>query len=390
MTLSLQSCLGLGSPFKTIKTSQGSQIGVNDGNQAALHGKIYFTLDRNLYVLDGDKELRQLTKGVDVRDPAVSPDGSKIAFIIRYQNYSDLAVMPTAGGPWRVLISGAGQYVPNPPLTTPKSTALWFAQPAWSSDSQHLLVLSDYQKEYWNFGLDPAIIQYDSPILDLEVFSLSLNDPTDLQVVAYPVIGDGGLRDPSYRPGHSDQILYTGYKYDASTSTQQHIGLYMEDPGTIADNPGVYHPGLPGNEYDPSVEITADQDGLMNLEPVFSPDGNTILYVRRNDSTHMSLYTMPVPNGITTNASAQAAEQTAMRAYNQSSLLKTSEYISQPIWSPDGKQILYMNFQDSSFDLWLANVTKKSDGTYSIQGDPMQLTATSGHLDADSRPCWSK
>jgi hypothetical protein len=249
--------------------------------------------------------------------------------------------------------------------------------------------LSDYQKEYWNFGLDPAVVQYDNPILDLEVFSLSLNDPTNLQLVAYTVVGDGGLRDPTYRPGHSKQIMYTGYKYDATSGTHQHVGLYMENPDIIANNPGVYHPGLPGNEYDPSVEITADQDDLMNLEPTFSPDGNTILYVRRNDATHMSLYTMPVPNGVTTNPSAQTAEQTAMQAYNQSALLKTSTYISQPVWAPDGKQILYMDYQNSAFDLWLANVTKNSDGTYKMQGDPMQLTATNGHLDADSRPCWS-
>ena len=389
MMLSLQSCLGLGSPFKTITTSKGNQIGVNTDNQAAFHGKIYFTLDRNLYMLDGNKNLHQLTNGIDARDPAVSPDGSKIAFIIRYQDYSDLAIMPASGGAWQVLVSGAGQYIPNPPLTTPQSTAHWFAQPAWAPDGQHLLVLSDWQKDYWNFGLDPNIVQYDNPILDLEVFSLSLADPTNLQVVAYPTIGDGGLRDPAYRPGHSDQMLYTGYKYDAATGTHQHTGLYMEDPNAIANNPGVYHPGLPGNEVDPSVEITADQDDLMNLEPTFSPDGNTILYMRRNDASHMSLYTMPVPDGVTTNSSAQAAEQTAMQAYSQSTLLKTSTYISQPVWSPDGKQILYMDNQNNSFDLWLANVTKNRNGTYNIQGDPMQLTTTSGHLDADSRPCWS-
>src|SRR5579884_83302 len=123
MMLSLQSCLGLGRPFKTITTSKGNQIGVNTDNQVTFHGKIYFTLDHNLYVLDGNKNLRQLTNGIDVRDPAVSPDGSKIAFIIRYQEHSDLAIMPSSGGAWQVLVSGAGQYVPNPPLTTPKSTA---------------------------------------------------------------------------------------------------------------------------------------------------------------------------------------------------------------------------------------------------------------------------
>ncbi len=375
-------------------TSKGDQIGVNNDSQAAFKGKIYFTLDHNLYMLDGGKNLHQLTKGIDVRDPAVSPDGTKIAFIIRHDIYSDLAVMSSSGGAWRILLSGAGRYVPNPPLTTPKSTAHWYTQPAWAADNRHLLVLSDYMKEYWNFGFTSTEIGgaggYDNPILDLQLFSLSLSNPTKLQAVAYAVIGDGGLRDPSYRPGHNDQIIYTGYKYDAATGTHQHVGLYLEDPNAIANNPGVYHPGLSGVETGPAIEITPDQDDLMNLEPTFSPDGDTLLYVRRNDATHMSLYTMPVPNEVTNNPDNQATQKKALQAYSESSKLMTSQYLSQPIWSPDGKQILYIDYQNSIFDIWLANVAKNGSGAYSIQGTPIQLTTANGHLDGDVRPCWSR
>ncbi len=78
LALSLQSCLGLGgggsstsSNFQTKSTANGTTIGINQTAQAVFKGKIYFTLNRNLYVLDGTRNVTQLTHGMDVRDPAV-------------------------------------------------------------------------------------------------------------------------------------------------------------------------------------------------------------------------------------------------------------------------------------------------------------------------------
>src|SRR5271166_2344879 len=100
LTFGLQSCQGIGgndtsSNFNTVATtSKGDQIGINNDSTVVFKGKIYFTLDHDLYVLDGTKTLHQLTKNVAVYDPAVSPDGKWIAFIARYQNWSDLVMMP--------------------------------------------------------------------------------------------------------------------------------------------------------------------------------------------------------------------------------------------------------------------------------------------------------
>src|SRR5438477_9346414 len=119
LAMSMQSCLGIGdntgstsnSNFKqATTTANGTPIGVNTSDQAIFKGKIYFTVDRNLYVLDGNRNVKLLTHGMDVRDPAVSPDRKWIAFIIRHddKNYSDLALMSASGGPWRILCSGVG------------------------------------------------------------------------------------------------------------------------------------------------------------------------------------------------------------------------------------------------------------------------------------------
>src|SRR5690242_14879191 len=103
LALGLQSCLSIGGTtnnnadkFKTKGNVGGAEIGVSD--KVGFKGKIYLTLARNLFVLNDQLQLQPLTHNMDVRDPAVSPDGKQIAFIQRYKDYADLLVMPSGGG----------------------------------------------------------------------------------------------------------------------------------------------------------------------------------------------------------------------------------------------------------------------------------------------------
>ena len=396
LALSMQSCLGIGgntginssTNFKqATTTSNGTSIGVNTSDQAIFKGKIYFTLDRNLYVLDGNRNIKQLTHGMDVRDPAVSPDGKWIAFIVRHddKNYSDLVYMPTSGGPVKILCTGAGRYINNPPYPAPKSTSAWYAQPAWAPDSTHLLFLSDFQKEQWNPGVDAFL-------LDLMVFSISIHDscPSQARNVAFASYGDGGDRDPSYRP-HHNEVVYTHFAYDSS-QTKQVIQILLTNPDTIATHPQMgYKPGV--YEFDPAVALTPPTPDLTNMEPTFSPDGNSLAYIRRQDATHMALYIMRVPDGLTNGLKPTAdIAQKALAPYQQSSLILTSLYVSQPIWSPDGKQIAYLNYTNNVFNIWLVNLSVNAKtGLYTMSNNstPVQLTDAGGHLNADSRPFWT-
>jgi Tol biopolymer transport system component len=378
LAISLQGCLGIGD-----KTQNGNTITTNSNGtnvnivQNLFKGKIYFTIDHNLWVTDGKNNTREIMTGGNIYDPAVSPNGKWIAVSMRYKNSSDIAYIPVGGGTRRNLLSGSGQYYHDGPFI--KSSYHWFAQPAWSPDSTHILFLSDNEKEDW------YATGINAPLLDLQVFSISFNNPSAKpQDVAYANFGDGGDRDPSYRPGHPTEIIYTHYTYDTATRTQQVIQIFLEDATAIANHPGVYHPGLPG--YDPGVAITDPKD--QNLQPAFSPDGNAIVYVRRESSTQMGLYVMPVPQGVTANPNDPKVEQQALLPYKKSSHILSGQYVSQPVWSPDGKQIAYLFYNNSEFDLWLANVTYNAKtGTYSLQGNPVQLTT--GGIDGNSRPFWT-
>ncbi|GCE25934.1 hypothetical protein KDA_14180 [Dictyobacter alpinus] len=411
LTLSLQGCLGgADDNYKSVTHGKNGDVKINI-QQAAFKGKIYFTLERNLYVLDGkDKEHpKQLTKGLDVRDPAVSPNGKWVAFIVRYKDFSDLAYMPTSGGKPIVIAAGYGKYLPTN-TDTPQSTHHWFAQPSWDADSEHIYFLGDNQKYFWN----PKIVGgYDAAILDMQVFKMSMHDRLttedaiqNAQPIAYTSIGAGGLRDPASRPGHRDQLVYTSYKYTAPDFSKLAVQLNLIDTNAIQDNINQfpdeynqkYHPGAFQSEIDPGVALTPDKADLMNIQPAFSPDGNTLLYVRREDATHMSFYSMPVVNGVTSDPNdpafdpnSEANSQKGLSQYGRSAKLMTSQYLSQPVWSPDGTQIIYYDYHNTNFDLWLAKIVKDpKTGSYSLQKDSqIEITQANGSLDADSRPAWS-
>jgi WD40-like Beta Propeller Repeat len=396
VAFAVQGCLGIGGSsnqgnFKAENTGNGQNIGVNQTSQAVFKGKIYFTQNRNLLVLNGTRGITQLTHGETVMDPSVSPDGKWVAFVVRYKNYANLVYMSANGGPAHTVISGNGHFWINSG-GFPQDDYYWFAQPAWS-DNVHLTFLSDFQKNYdWvRLGGDFA----NAPFVDMQIFSIPI-DNTGLtgaqgkaasQVIAYADYGDGGDRDPMYRPGHPTQIIYTHYTYD-KTGTNQVIQLYLEDATAIAKNPGMYSPGIEGSGLDPAVALTPAN--AQNIQPAFSPDGNWLAYIRRNPSTNsMGLYVMPVPSGdLTSNPNSTATQKAALASYPNSSLIIQGQYISQPVWSPDGKQIAFLSYNNNEFDIWLANISLNAKtGKYVMQGSPIQLTQ--GGIDADSRPFWT-
>lgn len=390
LALSVQGCLGIGDntsnnqDFKPVNTGSGHNLQVNTSDQALFKGKIYFTQGRNLLVIDGSHNVRQLTHGYDVRDPAISPDGKWVAFVIRYKYSALLVYMPTSSTHWTILRDGSGKYTPNPGYA-PKSSHHWYAQPAWSLDSTHLLFLSDLEKEDWYNETGQ-----NAPLLDMQVFSIAINDPSHIQDIAYADFGAGGDRDPSYRPGsgHDNQIAYTHYTYDKS-ETKQIIQIYLEDATMLAKHPNLYHPGTAGSGYDPGVPLTPAIPDLGNMMPAFSPDGNSLAYIRRIDPSNMGLYAMSVSDGVTSTPNDKATEQRALQPYQKSSLIVKGQYVSQPVWSPDGKQLAYLYYANNEFNIWLANVTTDpKTGAYVIKGSPVPLT--SGGIDADSRPFWTK
>jgi len=97
---------------------------------------------------------------------------------------------------------------------------------------------------------------------------------------------------------------------------------------------------------------------------------------------------MPTPENITSNPNNGSVQKAALQPYQKSSLIVENQYISQPVWSPDGTQIAYVSYSNNEYDIWLTNVSFDSKtGNYTLKGSPVPLT--SGGIDADSRPFWT-
>lgn len=376
LAFAAQGCLGFGGPStKSVGTnSTGNQVNVV---QDAFKGKIYATIGHTLYLITGAGQSHQLVGGGNVYDPAVSPDGTKIAFIQKYKEYSDLAYTSTSGGPVHVLLSGNGNFFVNDGGFV-HSTFHWFFEPSWSSDGSTLIFLSDLLKADYALQCTGA----NADMLDLQVFAVQINNPAHTQAVAYAEFGGGGDRDPSYRPGHADQILYAHYSRLPSDSSNQVVQLFLADPGEIARHPRKYCAG----GADSGIAISDPKD--ENIQPAFSPDGNAIAYVKRDNATQMSLDVMPVPENVTQNPNDPTTAKQALLPYQKSQHLLQGLYIGHPVWSPDGKRIAYLTESNSELDLWITNVSyNASTGVYSVQGAPTQVTT--GGIDGDSRVVWT-
>ncbi len=111
LALILQGCLGIGDNSQkgnTITTnSNGNQVNIV---QNLFKGKIYFTIDHNLWVTDGKNNTRKIMTGGNIYDPAVSPNGKWIVVSTRNKNSSDIAIMPVSGGTRHNLLSGSGSF----------------------------------------------------------------------------------------------------------------------------------------------------------------------------------------------------------------------------------------------------------------------------------------
>ena len=365
--LALQSCAGLpgaGGHFRPVPSSRaggsGTPLAVNQDGR--FQGHIAFIRNHQLYVFAGKTDsTRILPAGANVQDPAYSPDGARLAYISRGAAWSDVMVMSASGGAPTALThnQGTGQ-----PITCPsgisESDGVWAAGPIWAADGASLYYLSDQQKLSLSCGF-----------VDLAVWQIAAQGGTP-HLVLWPARGKdntgspgaGGDANLALRPGAHDELAYTHYAYDPQQGSSQLIQLFVAT--------------LTNQQETPLSPATVDTTPEQALEPAWSPDGQYLAYIRRSGSSN-DLYIMHVSNP------ASGAPHFADYA-TATKLLSLPGPIAYPVWSPDGKSLLYLYFADNEYNLYQAQLAVNGT-SISLQGSTIQLTQ--GGVDGDSRPSWT-
>src|ERR1700675_4892144 len=250
--------------------------------QVPVPGRLYATKSRALYRFSGTS-LTRLRFGSSVKDPAVTPSGDRIA-VAQLQDQSSTIVVSDPSGHNRQT------------LTAPAATegSLWAFAPGFDSDGHRIVYLTDRGKQ-------PSSPQDLQPN-DLGVWSHDLATVQSRRLVQ-PFAYTGGDSDPSFRPGVSDQLVYTTYLYGGAPAESVARLTWMS-----------LRPGA-------TVYLSADPG--RNFEPALSPDGRFVAFIRGRAEGD-DLYAMPLATTYTRE----------LRPYPSDSAVRIeSGIIAQPVWA---------------------------------------------------------
>lgn len=295
--------------------------------------RIAFASAGEIYLANPDGSgLRQLTQsdpGVYHYQPALSPDGTRIAFGSVQNNKSGINIIDVDGRGLRK-------------LTTNDLT--YDSEPAWSLDGSKIAFVR---------GFDPTkdgVANFTS--CGFEIYVVGVEDGQEVNLT----VGRGGT-DPAWSPDGT-RIVFASNRHERYSANRD------------VENYDIYSMTSEGSDVQ---QLTMTEES-NEAEPAWSPDGTHIAYAGnylsedlRCGFAHTGLGTDPAMNGPDIYVMSSDGS-------GQSRVTETGNNL-EPAWSPDGASLAFVSSRDGHTQIYVLCISDKTESV--ITSDAAHKTSPS-------------
>jgi hypothetical protein len=290
-------------------------------------GKLIYVKGGTVYMLHNYDAPVALAS--NAREPAVSPDGTHLAYIAFYKNFQDLMLLNIEQRTSTKLLDNT--------LTDPQnaSTGMTASEPSWSDDGKSIYFSYSYPGSPYYCGTGAAC-PLPAPTAERTDFSITrcpVSGPCNTSVaqpLTAPYFETGGDFEPTPRLADPRYLVYSKWQYQQARDN------------TSRSLPSLQALDLTNNS---DVSLTNPLDNVS--EPVWSPNGRYLAFVKTSgDLQSSSIWIMAFhPPG-------RAAD------YAHAHLLVAGTQLAgHPVFSPDGRYLAYLQqSEDGRLHIFIARV----------------------------------
>lgn len=294
-----------------------------DGDTVVFASGVSDPLTRELYTvgMDGENQKQLTNRVVNLSwQPAISPDGEKIAYVVEKEGKTDLQVMN---------LDGTG----NVNLT---DTNKGYWNPSWSPDGKTIVTTS---RDTIFGNLELVTVAADgSSKTQLTNLGYNTENPVFSPTGEHVVFGLG--------PGLGSAVLCSIRATGEGVRTYANDLMLSDKPAVSKDGTVVFSATKGDGRFGLySVKLESDEpakqlvDSQYAFSPCFSPDGSKVVFSGAQEGFDFQIYQMNKDG-------SELKQVTQGESFN-----------STPVYTQDGKSVVYVSDKDGKYEVYKTDLT---------------------------------